>query len=285
MPLYGRGTGFIGAGKYLNANRGAGTRMAGGLVGGLERDEDAFRTGLGGLRSDFRSAQAHGAKDAPKTLGEMPGYADLARRAADVSIKARQAGTSGGVAQQLQGRYGRTSAGGSALDGFLAQAEGGQQLSGLGARFGDLGKALGVADTEEQAYQASLGSKGTGTAGGPGPKPGTTLGAPAPTAAPLQTYTPNYNRNGWRQGEGGQWYQPDQDKEFAYYRDAVMPDIFGVRIGGSGVMEMGEGDRAVYDDMSLEEREHLRLLPKNERKAWIDQRRAQIQGRARAAGF
>lgn len=287
MPLYGqgRGTGFIGAGRYLRANRGTGERMAGALSAGLEKDAGAFGTDLAGLQSQFVRDQVK--KDAPKTLGDMTGYADLAKRAADVSLRAKQAGRPGGAAQQLQGVYGRTTAGGSALDGFLAQAEGGTQLAGLGTKFGDLSKALGVADAESRGLVSTLGPKLNGSGaqpGGPGPKPGANVGAPAPTPG-ATGYTPNYNREGWRETDGGEHWRPDQDKEFAYYRDATFPDLFGIRIGGSGVMEMGEQDRAVYDDMSLEEREYLRKLPKNERKAWIDNRRGQIQGRARAAGF
>jgi hypothetical protein len=150
------GTGYINPGQFLEANQGAGTRLAGQLASDIEGQAGQYGQQLTGLESQFQNQLRN---DKPvMSLGAMPGYEDLARRAAQVSMRARQAGTSGGTGALLaeQGGGMRTP-GGAAYDAFYARAApGGDRLGNLAAQYGDLSKALGVRNTASEATAGTI---------------------------------------------------------------------------------------------------------------------------------
>lgn len=150
------GTGFVNWDTYLGLNQGAGQQMGQGLVSDISAQGEGVKSGLGSLSEQATSqVQAGGLGSGykgPTSLQEVNPtlYGNLQSQASEVGSKARAAGGEGlGTLIRQQYAPGQAYSGGQqAFDAFLAGATTGNELRGLGNKYGDFGSAFTGAENQ-----------------------------------------------------------------------------------------------------------------------------------------
>lgn len=150
------GTGVVNWDTYLGLNRGAGEQMGQGLVSDISTKGEGVKAGINQLSQEGASqVQAGGlgsAYSGPTSLQQVNPtlYGNLQSQASDVGAKARAAGGEGlGTLIREQYAPGQAYSGGQqAFDAFLTGATTGNELRGLGNKYGDFGSAFTGAEQD-----------------------------------------------------------------------------------------------------------------------------------------
>lgn len=166
------GTGFVNWDTYLGLNRGAGEQMGQGLVSDISQKGEGVKAGINQLSQEGASqVQAGGlgsAYSGPTSLQQVnpTAYGNLQSQASDVGSKARAAGGEGlGTLLREQYAPGQAYSGGQqAFDAFLTGATTGNELRGLGNKYGDFGSAFTGA---EEAFSGQVDKARSTTAATP----------------------------------------------------------------------------------------------------------------------
>lgn len=150
-----QGTGFINPGKYLTANAGAGGRMAGTLADDWEKKLLGAQSQYDGLVHDFHDQFGEGKTPQYAALTDMAGYSPLQGNIGDLQRRAATYQSPYGLSTAMGEKYGATTQGGGALDGFLASSEASGRFSRMPERADALGTLLGQANERGAAVYAN----------------------------------------------------------------------------------------------------------------------------------